>query len=214
MASTPARPITLYWDTLSGHSHRVQLFLNLLQLPHDIRRIKLARGEHKQPAYLAINPVGQLPAIDDNGTVMFDSNAILTYLALTYDEARAWFPADPVRAGEVVRFLSFAAGPGLYSGGEARLVTVFGAKIDPQRAFALAARFYPVLENHLAGRAFLVGSGPTIADVANYTYIAHAPEGGISLEAYPNIRAWLRRIEALPHFVPMQRTAVGLQAVD
>ncbi len=213
MAPTPARPIILYWDTLSGHSHRVRMFLNLLRLPHDIRRVELAKGEHKQPAYLAINPTGQLPAIDDNGRVMFDSNAILTYLALTYDEQRTWFPADPVGASEVVRFLSFAAGPGLSSGGEARLVTVFGAKLDPQRAFAVAARFYPVLENHLAGREFLVGAGPTIADVANYTYTAHAPEGGISLEPYPNIRAWLGRIEALPHFVPMQRTAVGLQAV-
>ncbi len=134
MAPTPARPIILYWDTLSGHSHRVRMFLNLLRLPHDIRRVELAKGEHKQPAYLAINPTGQLPAIDDNGRVMFDSNAILTYLALTYDEQRTWFPADPVGASEVVRFLSFAAGPGLSSGGEARLVTVFGAKLDPQRA--------------------------------------------------------------------------------
>jgi glutathione S-transferase len=48
--------------------------------------------------------------------------------------------------------------------------------------------------------------------VANYSYIAHAPEGNVSLEAYPNVRAWLQRIEALPGFVPMQRTAIGLQA--
>jgi glutathione S-transferase len=62
-----------------------------------------------------------------------------------------------------------------------------------------------VLEGHLTGRRFLVGEAPTIADVAIYTYTAHAPEGGVSLEPYPAIRGWLERIEALPGFVPMVR---------
>jgi glutathione S-transferase len=53
---------------------------------------------------------------------------------------------------------------------------------------------------------------PTIADVANYSYIAHAPEGNVSLEPYANVRSWLARVEALPGFVPMPRTAAGLQA--
>ncbi|GAH16135.1 unnamed protein product, partial [marine sediment metagenome] len=52
----------------------------------------------------------------------------------------------------------------------------------------------------------------TIADVANYAYIAHAPEGDVPLDSYPNVRAWLGRIAALPGFVPMQATAVGLAA--
>jgi len=58
----------------------------------------------------------------------------------------------------------------------------------------------------------LVGNNPTIADVANYAYVAHAPEGDVSLDNYPNVRAWLGRIAALPGFVPMQATAVGLAA--
>jgi len=74
------------------------------------------------------------------------------------------------------------------------------------------AQFTGVLESHLDGRDWLVGNNPTIADVANYAYIAHAPEGDVSLDNYPNVRAWLGRIAALPGFVPMQATAVGLAA--
>lgn len=80
---------------------------------------------------------------------------------------------------------------------------VFQAVAEEQ-SFNRAAR-------RLAGRTFLVGSESTIADVAANTYIAHAPEGNVSLERYPNVCAWLARIEALPGFVPMQRTAAGLE---
>ena len=63
-----------------------------------------------------------------------------------------------------------------------------------------------LLDKELSARPFLVGESPTLADVALYTYTAHAPEGDVSLETYPAIRAWLSRIEALPGFVPMART--------
>ena len=211
MHAQPVKPIILYWDTLSGHAHRARLFLSLLGLPHEIKQVDLGKGQHKQAEFLAINPLGQLPALDDSGTIVFDSNAILVYLAANYDPQRQWLPTDPAALAEVVRFLSFAAGPVAFGPAVARLVNVFGAKLDIESAQAIAAKHFPNLEKHLEGRTFLVGDAPTIADVANYAYIAHAPEGGISLEPYPHIRAWLARVEALPGFVPMQRTAVGLQ---
>jgi len=68
------------------------------------------------------------------------------------------------------------------------------------------------LEAHLANRDWLVTNKPTIADVANYAYIAHAPEGNVDLTAYPNVKRWLARIEQLQGFVPMQASAVGLAA--
>ena len=67
-----------------------------------------------------------------------------------------------------------------------------------------------VIETHLKGREFLATDHPTIADVAGYSYIAHAPEGNVSLQEYPNIRAWLARIEGLKGFVPMPQTKAGL----
>ena len=139
-----------------------------------------------------------------------DSNAILVYLARKY--ASDWLPADPVLEAEVQKFLSFAAGEIAYGPAAARLVTVFGAGLDADRAKAIAKSAFDRLEKHLEGREWLVGDRPTIADVAIYSYTAHAPEGNVSLAEYPNIRDLLARIEALPGFVGMQATEIGLAA--
>jgi glutathione S-transferase len=205
----PAQPIRLYRVALSGHSHRVELFLSLLGLPFERIDIDLAKGENRTPEYLALSPYGQVPAIEDGDVTLADSNAILVYLASRYDESGTWLPRDPVAAAQVQRWLSVAAGFLAYGPAAARLVTVFGAKLDQDNAKAIAARLYKVLEPHLAGDGFLTGARPTIADVALYTYTAVAPEGGVSLAPYPNIRAWLDRVEALPGFVPIRRTAVA-----
>ena len=85
-------------------------------------------------------------------------------------------------------------------------MALFGLPLDAARARTIAGQLYGVLEAHLRIQGFLVGSEPTIADVALYSYTAHAPEGGVSLEPYPNLRAWLARIEALPGFVAMPRS--------
>ncbi|MGK9232949.1 glutathione S-transferase [Inquilinus limosus] len=205
----PAQPIRLHRFGLSGHSHRVELFLSLLGLPFEIVEVDLRAGAHKAPEFLAKSPFGQVPAIEDGDIALADSNAILVYLAGRYDESGRWLPRDPLAAAEVQRWLSVAAGFLNTGPGAARLVTVFKAPLDHDRAKAIAARLYGVMEAHLAERGFLAGPGPTIADVALYSYTAVAPEGGVSLQPYPNIRAWLARVEALPGFVPMPRSAVA-----
>jgi len=204
-------PIKFYNFPKSGHAHRVELMLSLLNLPTELVSVDLAKGAHKQPDFLALNPFGQVPVIDDNGTVIADSNAILVYLAKTYDEGR-WLPEEPVAAARVQRWLSMAAGPLAYGPAAARLVTVFGASFNTEEVIARAHTLLNVMDSELARSPYLAGSEPTIADIANYSYIAHAPEGNVSLQPYPNVRAWLTRIESLPRFVPMPRTAVGLQA--
>ena len=68
------------------------------------------------------------------------------------------------------------------------------------------------MEGELAQHPFLVGNEPTIADIAHYSYAARAPEGNVSLEPYPALRGWLVRIEALPGFVVMPKSAIGLAA--
>ena len=67
------------------------------------------------------------------------------------------------------------------------------------------------MEEELGQSKFLASDKPTVADVAAYSYIAHAPEGNVSLDDYANLRAWLARVEALPGFVGMPRTVAGLQ---
>ena len=202
--------IKLFRHPLSGHAHRVELLLSLLKLPTELVFVDLAKGAHKQAEFLAINPFGQVPAIDDNGSVLSDSNAILVYLAKKYDSSGRWLPAEPLAAAKVQRWLSVAAGQIAAGPATARLITVFGAPYDAESTIARSHALLKVVEQELANSPFLAGSTPTLADVASYTYIAHAPEGNVSLADYPQVRAWLARIEALPGFVPMQRTAVGL----
>ncbi|WP_060519658.1 glutathione S-transferase family protein [Pseudomonas sp. NBRC 111134] len=205
-----SNPIKLYNFPKSGHAHRIELMLSLLNLPTELVFVDLAKGAHKQPDFLALNPFGQVPVIDDNGTVIADSNAILVYLAKKYDNG-TWLPEEPAAAVRVQRWLSVAAGPLAFGPAAARLVTVFGAAFNTDEVIARAHTLLKVIDAELAKAPFLAGSTPTIADIANYSYIAHAPEGNVSLEPYANVRSWLARIESLPGFVPMPRTVIGLQ---
>ena len=202
--------IKLYNFPRSGHAHRAELMLSLLQLPTELILVDLAKGAHKQPEFLAINPFGQVPVLDDQGVVLADSTAILVYLAQKYGNGQ-WLPTDPEGAAKVQRWLSVAAGQIAFGPARARLITVFGAPYDADEAISRSHDLLKVVDQELANSEFLVGNQPTIADVAAYSYIAHAPEGNVSLDDYANVRAWLARIEALPGFVGMPRTVAGLQ---
>ena len=204
--------ITLHGFPLSGHSHRVQLALSLMGLPHQVVQVDLKNGAHKSPEFLKRNPFGQVPVLDDDGTVLFDSNAILVYLATRYDADRRWLPRDPKGQADVQAWLSVAAGLIAFGPAAARLITVFGAKRDAQEVIDRANGLLKVMDAQLATRPFLAGHGATLADIAGYSYIAAAPEGNVDLSAYAHVRAWLSRVEALPGFVPFQKTPVGLAA--
>lgn len=196
--------IHLYQFPLSGHAHRVKLFLSLLRLPFEETLVDLTKGAHKRPEFLALNPFGQVPVIQDGDVTLADSNAILTYLALRYDESGRWLPRDPLGAAKVQRWLSVAAGPLVNGPGDARVNVLFGRPQD-ERCAQIAAQLFQRLDAHLATSPYLAAEHPTIADIALYTYTSHAPEGGVSLEPYPQLRAWLARIEALPGYVSMPR---------
>lgn len=206
--SSPARPIRLFRYELSGHSHRVELILSLLGLAFERVEINLLDREHQTGEFAAKNPFLQVPVIEDGDVAIADSNAILVYLATRYDPSRRWLPSDPIRAAHVQRWLSVAAGELASGPRAARLAAVFGRGNELERTQAIAYRLFGILDGHLASRKFLIGRSPTIADVAIYSYTACAPEGGVSLEPFPNVRSWLRRVEILPGFVPM-RTAPG-----
>jgi glutathione S-transferase len=210
-ATRPTTPIKLHGFILSGHAHRVELFLNLLDLPHEIVPVDMPKGEHKQPPFLAMNAFGQVPVLQDGEVTLADSNAILVYLATKYGDEK-WLPRDPVGAARVQRWLSVAAGQVAFGPSAARLVVLFKAPYNHEDVKARAHALFKVMEVELGKQAYLAGPVPTIADIANYTYIAHAPEGGVTLEPYPAIRAWLERIEALPRFKGMKKSPVALAA--
>lgn len=206
MAAKPAQPIRFYTFALSGHSHRVELLLSMLGLPFERVEVNLRAREHKTPAFLARNPFGQVPTIEDGDVTLGDSNAILVYLAKKYDPTGRWLPEDPLAAARVQRWFSVAAGE-LYRGpAMARILALFRGQAVPQDTVDTATHIFALLEQHLAREPFLAGATPTLADIAIYSYTALSPEGRLSLEAYPALRAWLARFEALPGFVPLKRS--------
>lgn len=201
----------LHYFPLSGHAHRAQLFLSLIGVEAELVEVDLAGGAHKKPEFLKLNPFGQVPVLEDGEIVIADSNSILVYLAKKYGKTD-WLPEDVVQAAQVQRWLSVAAGELAYGSAAARLVTVFGAKRDPDEVVGRGHALLKTLEGLLSQRNWLVADRPTLAEVALYSYTARAPEGNVDLEPYPAVRQWLARIEALPGFVPFARTPVGLAA--
>lgn len=196
----------LHGSELSGHTHRVVLLLRMLGLPFQFA--PASNKTRQSEPFLKLNPLAQIPVLQDGDVTLADSNAIMVYLVKRYAPESQWLPSDPVAAAHIQRWLSIAAGEVRYGPGSARLMSVFGLPGDRDMSFEIAARLLRFMDAHLAERAYLAAAHPTIADIACYTYVAHAPEGGISLEPYAHVRAWLRRIEALPHFEPMQASKI------
>lgn len=196
----------LYDLALSGHSHRVRLLASLLNITIELVPVDLLNGAHKQPDYLAKNPFGQVPTLVDGDVTLYDSNAILVYLASRFDPARTWLPESPELAAQVQIWLSKAANELASGPGAARLIAIFGAPLDKESVQAKSHALFAVMNQHLAERTWFVGQTPTIADVALYSYTAHAPEGGIDLREYPHIVRWVEAIERLPGFVAMPDT--------
>jgi glutathione S-transferase len=206
------RTVKLYHHPLSGHAHRAHLFLSLARIPHELVKVDLAKGDHKTAPFLAKNAFGEIPVLDDDGVIIADSNAILVYAARKVGPSH-WLPTDFVKEAEVQRWLSIAAGKIAYGACAARLVTVFRAKFDANEVIARAHATISVIDSTLASKPWIAGTDePTIADVALYSYVERAPEGNVDLSGYANVTPWLRRIEALPGFVPFIHTRAGLQA--
>jgi glutathione S-transferase len=193
--------IVLHGTQLSGHAHRVELLLRMLGLLFTYA--EASRDVRATPEFLQLNPLGQIPVLEDGDVVLADSNAIMVYLVKRYAPASSWLPEDPIVAGRVQRWLSIAAGEVMHGPSMARAIKHFNYPGDSDRADKIAARLLRFMDLHLADRGFLAADHATIADLACYSYVAHAPEGGISLEPYPHVQAWLKRVEALPHFFAM-----------
>lgn len=201
----------LYHHPLSGHAHRARLFLSLLGIEHDLVLVDLAGRQHKEADFLRINPFGQIPVLEDDGTIICDSNAILVYLAKKTGRTE-WLPEDPAGAAAIQRWLSVAAGQIAHGPAQARLINLFKAPYRAEEAIARAHAILALMEAELGGRRWIVGDRPTVADVSLYSYVARAPEGDVDLQPYSNVRAWLARVEALPGFVAFEKSPVGLVA--
>lgn len=192
----------LYDFELSGSCYKVRLLANILGMRYDKQTVDFVNKEHKSEPYTALNPFGEIPIFEDGDLRLRDAQAILTYVAGQYDTARTWWPADPRAQGLISQWLS-TGGNEIMSAAGARLVKILNYDLDLEKLQARANATFKILDAHLADREWLELGHPTIGDIACFPYTALAGEGGIALEPYPHINAWIGRMKQLPGFVPM-----------
>jgi len=199
----------LYTVEESGNSYKVRLLLSLLSVDYEAVEIDFFSDEHHQPAYLAINPRGEVPTLEDGDVRLRDSAAILVYVGAKHGNGR-WWPQDPIEQATIVEWLAFAASWVQYGVFTARAIVSFGIpanglppdyKENLEGAKIRGRRSLEILDEHLSGTDWLVANRPTIADIAVFPYIALAPMGDIALEPYPRVLEWIARIKHLPGFV-------------
>ena len=203
--------LTLYDYELSGNCYKIRLMLGFLGVKYETSLVDFYPGQaHKSPAFLAINPLGQLPVIDDDGLVLRDAQAILIYLAERYDTTGQWFPrGDAAKTGLVAQWLAFADGITATASAARLHDALFYDEIDVDTARAGAHRLFRILDEHLyfaeeQGQNWLCpGTHPTIADIACFPYVILSEEGGIMRIDYPAIRRWCDRVKRIPGFTLM-----------
>jgi glutathione S-transferase len=198
---------SLHGIHLSGPTYKVGLMLALCGERFDYVHVNLREGEHKQPGYLARQRYGQVPLLIDqaNGRHLCQSAAILEYLADTTGRFGGASLDERIRAREWMYWdFDRLAAPIYRSRGYKLGLRTAGPEVVEMYAGEGQAALQ-VLEQHLAGRAWIVGEAPTIADIDIYGVVAYAPEGGFDLDAWPLLRSWVGRFEALPGYAPPTR---------
>jgi len=200
--------IRLYDYSLSGSCYKVRLMLGFLGLDYERTQVDFFPGrEHRSADFLEINPLGQIPVLEEDGLRLRDAQAILCHLANKHDASGKWLPRDPALFGPVMMWLMFAGGE-LMAASAARLHDALGYELDIEATRARAHAAFRVLDDHLTGREiaggrWIVGDAPTVADVACFPYVALAGDGGLGHEEYPAIRNWMRDFRRLPRFRAM-----------
>lgn len=198
----------LYDYELSANCYKVRLLLGILQLPYERVELDFYPGrEHKAPWFLAINPLGELPVLEDV-IVLRDSHAILVYLARKYDATGSWYPTDAETLANITLWLGVAEKL-TSTAGAARLHDTMFYDVDIDKCRRGAHQLLRLLDEQLwfaeqEGCDWLCSRGhPTIADLACFPYVMLCEEGGISRLPYPAIRRWCERLKRTAHFTTM-----------
>lgn len=190
----------LHFFERSGNAYKVRLLLSMLNIPYEKVLLDHTRGELRTAAFLKLNPRGQVPVLEDGGHVFWESTGAMVYLARKHG-GEPWLPTDAAGMAQVMHWMAFAQNEVLFGLQWARAVMLKlrGGDVEEYRGYGRAG--LAILEQHLAQHDWLALNRPTIADIANYPYVSLAPEGGIALEPYPSVVAWVRRVEALPGWI-------------
>jgi glutathione S-transferase len=200
---------TLYQDSRSGNCYKAVLTAAHLGVPLKTVDIDVTSGATRQAEFLAKNPNGRVPLLElDDGNFLPESNAIIWYLS----EGSKLIPADKFARAQMLQWMFFEQ----YSHEPYIAVARFWLKFVPKDQAQEKLRLLPewhakgnaalaVMDRHLAKREWFVASGFSLADIALFAYTHCAGDGGFDLKAYPSISRWLKQVEAVEGYVPMQQ---------
>lgn len=192
----------LYDLDVSGNCYKVRLLCSLLGIPVELVPVDFMGGAHKRSPVIDLNAFGQVPVVEDGDVILRDSQAILVYVARK-SGGETWLPTDAASMAQVMQWLMVAENEIARGPGDARLHDKFKMDIDIVAAREKAARILTLMNAHLEQHQWLALERPTIADIACMPYVALGWEGGVPLDPYPAVTAWVERIKALPRFIPM-----------
>jgi glutathione S-transferase len=202
----------LHDNMSSGNAYKVRLLLTQLGIPFERIEYDVDKAETRTPEFLAMNPNGRIPVLEISpGRFLPESNAILCYLA----EDTHFLPADRLQRAHVMQWLFFEqynhepniATVRYWITHKVEMTEFHKIAMPVKRKEGIAA--LGVMEQHLTGREWFVGTAYSIADIALYAYTHVAPEGGFHLGPFPAIRAWMERVAAEPNHVLITDADVG-----
>ena len=192
--------IKLYNFPISGNAYKVRLLLSFLKLDYELIPVDMFDGEHKTETFLKLNPRGQVPVLVDNDVTIWDSQAILIYLARKYGD-QTWLPIEAEAMAEVMQWMAVSENELLFGLARARAVKILKRPWDLEQCQEFGHSGLTVLESRLKDHEWLAGDHPTIADIACYPYVFLAPDGEVELDEYVAVQSWLKRFEGLPAYV-------------
>jgi glutathione S-transferase len=197
--------VLLYDSSVSGNCYKVRLLFAHLGIAYERRTVDVVDRSNRPDLLGGLNPALRVPTLVlDDGRPLGESGAILWY----FGEGSRLVPEDRYARAQVLQWMFFEQydhEPAIavvrfwlaYSG----RAEAFADRLEERTAAGYQA--LAAMERHLDGRAFFVGTGPTIADIALYAYTHVAGEGGFDLDGYPAVRGWLDRVSAMPGHVPI-----------
>ena len=195
----------LYDSPVSGNCYKVRLLLAHLGIPYERRTVDVVDRSNRPDLLGGLNPALRVPTLVlDDGRPLGESGAILWY----FGEGTRFVPTDPYERAQVLQWMFFEQYDHEPAIAVARFWLSYSGRPEEfadsrEERTAAGQRALAAMQRHLDGRTFLVGDGPTLADIALYAYTHVAPEGGFDLGPYPAVRAWLDRVAAEPGHVPI-----------
>ncbi len=199
--------IDLYGHEISGNTYKAKLMMHILGVEYNVIQIDIANKQHKSEAYLKLNPRGEFPVLVDGENIIWDSQAILIYLARQYQESNSaynWYPESAAEMAQVTQWLTVANNEIFNSLAKSRVILKLGFEGDLLECQKKGRQVLRWLDRHLENNYWLANNSASIADISCYPYVALSEEGGFNLKPYTNILKWFGRIKAIQGYIPMQ----------